>query len=308
MIYRARVPSPPLARAVRLLWHYEGYKPPHQLERVLPAGSVELIIRLQEADLRVHDAAQTDRWQSFRGPMLSGVQSRYTVINTAQQERIMGVHFAPGGAYTLFGLPADQYQDSHLTLESIWGSSAQEIWEQLVLARSADQSLAILERELARRFRPRFELHPQVRGALQEFHHHAEEVDISRAVENSGLSSRRFIELFRRHVGATPKVYRRIQRFQRALRVMQKQTWVDWSDFAVEGGYYDQSHLIRDFRQFSGLTPTMYFRLQREFLDPVPAEERGQICPIPLDAPLVASARENPHHYSHGQSRQPCAA
>jgi len=94
------------------------------------------------------------------------------------------------------------------------------------------------------------------------------------------LSARRFIELFRRYVGVTPKLYCRIRRFQRALGELHRIKQMDWSAVALECGYYDQSHFIRDFRQFSGLTPSAY-RDMRGSIEPVPEPERGQICPIP---------------------------
>ena len=93
----------------------------HIPSSVLPSGTLELVINLRNEDLRIYDSEMTGRWRTYRGALLSGVQSGFTVINTAQQERIMGVHFRPGGAFSMFGIPADIFCDNHVTLGTLWG-------------------------------------------------------------------------------------------------------------------------------------------------------------------------------------------
>jgi transcriptional regulator GlxA family with amidase domain len=79
-------------------------------------------------------------------------------------------------------------------------------------------------------------------------------------VEHVGLSHRRLIELFTAQVGMTPKLFGRVQRFQRAASLTRRQRSPDWANVAVECGYCDQSHLIRDFIAFSGLSPADFLR------------------------------------------------
>ena len=74
----------------------------------------------------------------------------------------------------------------------------------------------------------------------------------------SGLSRRRFIEVFAEEVGFTPKLYLRLQRFKRVLSHVYGATRVDWSEVAYLHGYADQPHFNREFREFSGLTPSQY--------------------------------------------------
>ena len=84
--------------------------------------------------------------------------------------------------------------------------------------------------------------------------------DVARRV---GLSQRRFIQVFAAEVGMTPKLYSRVQRFQRA-RALARKTAPDWAGIAADCGYFDQSHLIRDFLAFSGLSPADYLRQRSE--------------------------------------------
>lgn len=83
-------------------------------------------------------------------------------------------------------------------------------------------------------------------------HGRAKVRDIARAVD---LSPRRFIEVFTAEVGLTPKLFGRVQRFQHAFASSRNTAKVNWAQLALDVGYFDQSHLIHEFVEFSGLTP-----------------------------------------------------
>ena len=78
--------------------------------------------------------------------------------------------------------------------------------------------------------------------------------------EHVGLSARRFTRLFTLEVGLTPKLYARIKRFERMLRLHAGRRCADWSEVAQHCGYFDQSHLIRDCKSLSGFTPSELVR------------------------------------------------
>jgi transcriptional regulator GlxA family with amidase domain len=77
---------------------------------------------------------------------------------------------------------------------------------------------------------------------------------IATAADHVGLSSRQFERRFVQAVGIPPKLFCRIQRFQRVFSVLETGKSA-WADAAVQCGYYDQAHLIRDFREFAGKPP-----------------------------------------------------
>lgn len=87
---------------------------------------------------------------------------------------------------------------------------------------------------------------------------------VHEVTQRVGLSQRRFIEVFKTRVGLTPKLFHRVRRFQRAVAHVQRAEATDWSDLAVDLGFFDQSHLIRDFAEFSGFSPAEFARHLRE--------------------------------------------
>jgi AraC-like DNA-binding protein len=115
--------------------------------------------------------------------------------------------------------------------------------------------LLLLEAELmARAIRP-LQRRAEVDFAIERLTHAPQDYSIAMLSEHVGLSARRFTRLFTLEVGLTPKLYARVQRFQRVLECMQSPAR-DWAVVAQDCGYFDQSHLIRDCRSLSGFTPT----------------------------------------------------
>jgi AraC-like DNA-binding protein len=81
---------------------------------------------------------------------------------------------------------------------------------------------------------------------------------VAAVARGTGWSERRFSQIFREEVGFSPKVWCRIQRFQRVVRRLHRGEEVRWPELALDCGFYDQSHLANEFRAFSGISPTTY--------------------------------------------------
>jgi transcriptional regulator GlxA family with amidase domain len=175
-----------------------------------------------------------------------------------QRSTIIGVNFKPGGAYPFLCTPAYELADLHFNLEMLWGRTADELRERLRGAATADQRFSLLEDMLISRLNRAPQRHGAVSIALAEFDRTGGRARVHDVARRVGLSHRRFIQVFATEVGMTPKKYCRVRRFQTARRLVWDVKTPDWARIAVESGYYDQSHLIRDFRALSGLSPANY--------------------------------------------------
>lgn len=253
MLYVSHVTSPPLDAFVENLWSLSD-APSHAHERILPSGTLELVINLDEDEFRIYDIAAGRPLKRFRGAMVSGAYSRPFVIDTQEHASIMGVHFAPGGAVPFLGVPPGHLADTHLELETLWPGQASNLRERLCSAQTTAARFRILEEALLGRLRQPFKRHGAVRAALGQIRRRPP-VAIAAIADDVGLSQRRLIELFTAEVGVPPKLFARLQRFQRAMSAVRGGPEVGWAELAAACGYYDQSHLIRDFKELSGFSP-----------------------------------------------------
>jgi len=263
MLFRSYAPRPPLRGFVHDFWLYDGYAAPHLRERILPTGTIELVVNLREDELRIYDPDQRGRCRRFSGALVSGAYGRGFVTDALEETSIMGVHFEPGGAFPFLGLPAGELADTHVDLEDLWGRSGGWLRERLCAAATPLERFRLLEEALTAHLFAPLQRHRTVDFALHAFVRSGGRGRIGDVSARAGLSRRRFIERFTAEVGMTPKLFCRIQRFHRMLTFLPPGGAPDWAELALECGYFDQSHLIHDFVTFSGLTPAAYLDHQK---------------------------------------------
>lgn len=281
MRYLRHRPAPPLDEFVDYLWSLSD-SPTHARERIVPSGTLELVINLVEDEIRVYRPSDTIHPHRHSGSVVSGAFAGCFVIDTREHASIVGVHFKPGGAFHFLSAPADRLADRHIALEALWSpGEVIRLRDRLCSATAAAARFQVLEEALLARMRPPRESERVAPVALEHLRRPGASVrDVASAV---GLSHRRFIEIFGRVVGMTPKLYVRVERFQRLLAMAGQVAAPRWASLAHRCDYFDQSHLIRDFHAFVGLTPAQYLRHRSEGVkdNHIPLVQGGQILPIP---------------------------
>lgn len=264
MPFRAYRPAPPLAAFVDYIWAYSGFDSPQLKERIFPTGTFEIVFNLQRDALRIYHSL-TSAPRRFSGAVVSGPYEAGFFTDTTEEAAVIGVHFKPGGAFPFLGISADELADMHLDLGTIWGSAASETRERLCATDSSRQQFRLLENLLLARLRRPWEHHPAVALALEGFSKENTRTVVRKLAREAGYSDRRFIDLFRVEVGLNPKLFNRIQRFQRLLAQVDPAARPNWSELALNCGYFDQSHLIRDFLAFTGVSPADYVHRLNHF-------------------------------------------
>jgi AraC-like DNA-binding protein len=255
MFSAVHAPAAPLSAFIANLWALSD-APSHAKERIVPSGTLELVVNLREDEFRIYDATAGERFQRFSGAMVSGAYDSAFVIDTAAHASIIGVHFKPGGAWPFLGVPPGALGAAHVDLETLWGTAARELREALCGCPCPRRRFQLLEAALLARLSRPSRRHAAVQVALAKLSRGSSVRDV---VTHVGLSHRRLVEIFTAQVGMTPKLFGRVQRFQRAAALTHQAT-PDWSKLAAECGYFDQSHLIRDFVAFTGLSPSEFVR------------------------------------------------
>jgi AraC-like DNA-binding protein len=259
MLFRSYKPSAPLSDFVENLSLYNGFDSPRLKERIFPSGTFEIVFNLRADEIRIYKDAQSDEFRRYSGAVVSGPYAEPLVTDTALEESVIGVHFKPGGAFPFLTFHADELCNSHVDLQLIWGQAGVQTRERLCETESPARRFRILEKVLLSRLSRRLEHHSAVALALATLAHTRSQMtrELARDV---GLSEKRFIDIFRFEVGLNPKLFTRLCRFQRLLAQVHQSCKQDWAQLALDHGYFDQSHLIRDFLAFSSFSPANYVR------------------------------------------------
>ncbi|MBV9840303.1 MAG: helix-turn-helix transcriptional regulator [Sphingomonadaceae bacterium] len=158
----------------------------------------------------------------------------------------------------LLGVPMDGLLNRVARLDDLLGPGARRLGQRLSEARDVAGRAAFLDDALAQRLAAMPALDRQQRHALEALRHRPGD-DIAAIARDIGWSRKHFAARVRDAVGVGPRCFRRLLRFQRLIaRIGGEGGASDWADLALDAGYCDQSHMIREFREFSGLTPQLY--------------------------------------------------
>jgi AraC-like DNA-binding protein len=258
MQFSTHTPSAPLSQFVDRLWFFSGGGLPHRRERVLPDGSAELVINLDDVPRKRFDRENSRRFETVRRAWISGPQPGFNVIDVLPRATMMGAHFKPGGLAPFVTMPIGELSGALVELDALWGNEVNELREQLLETAAVPAKFHCLEKFLFRRAIRSLSPDPLISNAVRTFLRDAEIRSVAGVAEDAGVSHKHFIQRFRAVVGLSPKLFCRIRRFQRALGDLRARREVDWADLAGACGYYDQAHFIHDFRDFSGFTPARY--------------------------------------------------
>jgi AraC-like DNA-binding protein len=239
-------PTPTLAPFVELFWHDDRYRGFTQRERVLPVSAFTVVFELDSGSAG-----------------LNGLRSKCIEFDTSAVGTVVGILFRPGGARVFFPGSAHALYNDSISLDRVWGPGANGICCRLRAGEDTSVRFAVLEEVLKSRMLTDASLHPAVELGLREFRHVPHVHTVLEVVKHTGLSRRRFSQLFREQVGTTPKRYCRLRRFTWVVEQLSADHAIDWADLADASGYSDQAHLVRDFQEFSGLSPTTFMRTDR---------------------------------------------
>ena len=267
-------PSAPLNAFVESLWYSERGALPHTRERSLPTGGAHIVIPLLQDHLIRYESVNDLRARRLRGPIVQGPSDRFGVRGTEGPSAVMGVQFKPGGAAAFFGGALPHLRNRTELLEDLWGPSAQALHEQLKAARSPRRALMHLQVHLLHRLQKAPPPDPMAIRAIEAFGQAPALARVLPVQHAAGCLPAQFIRRFEAAVGLTPKRYARVLRFGVLLPTLVRCGPRDWADVAVGAGYFDQSHLIREFHQMAGMPPGQYVPVHADMPTHVALQDR----------------------------------
>lgn len=251
-------PPPALRHVVAMLWYGEG-QVGYQRDRILPSGGSHLLINLGPAQYRIepgppeHRVAFTDIWYS-------GLHETPIDTEAPHGNALFGVALLAAGGRPWLGIDAHALSERITPLSDVLGDSALALREQLLNTAALGTRFQLVEAWLGARLDPRRAANPLLQWAVARVEQSAGQIAVEALAREVGVSRKHLAGLFRQQVGMGAKSLARVHRFRSAVGLLAGREQVPWVELAARCGYYDQSHLVRDFRSFSGFAPGEFIR------------------------------------------------
>jgi len=191
---------------------------------------------------------------------LLGQSTKYSDIFYSGDIDLIFIVFQPVGAMAFFKIPIDVLYNQHIPIEALEDSQIIELENRLMETRDEVDCVQLIESFLLKRL-SEFEdnNHERLRAVMDAVKY--KQFSIPMLAQTACLSYKQFKRIFLKNIGLNPKDYLRIIRFQKAVHLLQWQPQKTLSQLAYECDFYDKSHLIREFREFSGYNPMGYLSL-----------------------------------------------
>ncbi|MGY0036344.1 DUF6597 domain-containing transcriptional factor [Pedobacter sp. NJ-S-72] len=250
-------PSDTLSKYVRYFWILEGeatLENPY-IHRSMADGCTELLFHYNGVfdELVNEKPTQKSFVSGLAGP--SQLVRRFLIHSNFG---IFGVYLYPFAASLLFPIQASDLKNQMIDLRTLPGIDINELEEKMMLAANNSQRVIIITDFLEKRLITAKKQPPGIFETIRNMIQATDLTKVEDLAKHNYLSTRQFERNFKQSAGFSPKLFSRIIRFQNALALYNHQN-KSLSEIAYECGYYDQSHFIQDFKEFSGHNPKEYF-------------------------------------------------
>lgn len=257
MKLQIHTPRKELSEVVKSIWVFEDSGLPETSPfKVVPFGSFDLLFQMRNSCWQSFDG---DQWVIQPKVMMTGQFEKYVFIKPSGAFKTIGISLHPWCGKFFCSFPLNRITTGIIGGEELDRLMLYEYWNRFAEAKDNAQIFELAEKLIQTKLSS-YKINKSVAHVIKEIQRKPT-IDLKAAFETIPYSHRRIEQIFLEEVGISPKFYRKKNRFQLALKLMDSTTnFKTLTDLTYAAGYYDQSKFIRDFRFFTGETPKSYLK------------------------------------------------
>lgn len=265
MRYTEYTPSQDLSPFIQCFWVMDGGEDIiEKSELIVPGIDMGLVFHLKDTVWRIKANGEAEKApRSF----LLGFLTNYHFMKCRGKLKIFGARFHPYSFHYFVDYSVHHFNNSLISLDNIWGKPGLELEEKIIESSyNIAETILIMENFLRDILKDRRQRGADkvTHSAVQSILKTQEETDVYELAQKMDISTRYLHQCFSDHVGVNPKLFSKLVRFHNSVKLVEQKRKESLTSVAYECGYFDQSHFIRDFKRFSGITPGKFINTKYE--------------------------------------------
>ncbi|MFK7906445.1 MAG: DUF6597 domain-containing transcriptional factor [Chitinophagales bacterium] len=250
-------PHEDLAALVKCYWTLESPKEKTpQKNTIVPDGCMKMIFHY--GDLYKH---YTENGESVMLPkcLLIGQLTRPYIVEPTGETGTFFVCFHPNGFLPFATFPIKEMENTAIPLEKLFGKDGQEIEQKILNANTTSERISLIEAFLLKRLTSAETVDQIVKSTVETILTANGQLSVNELSKQNSINRRQLLRKFSSAIGLSPKQLSKTIRLQASLKILLTKKITSLTDLAYENEYYDQAHFIKDFKEFTGLTPKEFY-------------------------------------------------
>lgn len=246
MLYREFKPNTLLTPYIETYWSVCGYNQGEEFHKILPDGCIDIIFSFESNQLGLDNLF----------PNIVGTLTSYSIGSYSNRIDLIGIRFKPVGITAFIRTPIYEFTDKRINLTLVKSLFDEWFYKGLPEKASIELKINHIDSYFIGKLKNVFELEPQIVYAIDLIRTTKGQLPLVEVASSSCLSLRHFERKFKTVIGISPKAFSKVVKFKYAISYLKRNDRISLYSVAIDCGYYDQAHLIKDFRAFSGNSPS----------------------------------------------------
>lgn len=252
-----RLSDPSFPDFVKDMMEIKGHSVKTSL-RLYPRNTPEILINLGEP----LQGEMGSKSASIKKYIIQGSKTAYVNVEHPARCHFLSIRFTTNGYYKLLGMPQNEFTNQFFNLDDVFDRKIEHLIPVLQNTLSLEERFQILEKWLNKEFCKKEIPSKLLSDFVIRYLNQKPDASVKQLTQQTGFTRKHLVCRFKEEAGLTIKEYQKILRIYRLLKQIDKASQISWAKLAGQFGFYDQSHLIKDFKQYTGLTPTDYLDQQ----------------------------------------------
>lgn len=256
MDYKIFSPNDKLSRYIKCYWSLESQanSDPHSRERIFPDGCIELIFNYGDIFV-TYDAKDNAEEQPKN--FIHGQLKKFIEVQGMGKVGVFSIRFQPAGLQPFIDFDVSELTGIFTEVSQIWNDGTL-LEKKMKVCKNNEERIAVIENFLESRLR-NTPSYSEIEYCVNEIIKADGMIAIEKLSDDLKIGKRHLERLFLSSVGLSLKLFSRIIRFNNTLQLIENKGFRNFTNVAHDGGFYDQAHFIKDFKEFTGLNPKQYF-------------------------------------------------